>query len=109
MRETSDNTPSDPISLRDPTAFGFPEESDPWIVKFRMEFDIPEEYDPRQFLVQIFFNYSSGFALLTGWFSGQDRCPGRLCHVQDVRVRVWYRFWFHTVSDRILQECQIPS
>ena len=28
---------------------GFPEESDPWIVKFRMEFDIPEEYNPRQF------------------------------------------------------------
>ena len=28
---------------------GFPEESDPWIVKFGMEFDIPEEYDPRQF------------------------------------------------------------
>ena len=28
---------------------GFPEESDPWIVKFRMEFDIPEENNPRQF------------------------------------------------------------
>ena len=73
--------------------------------------------------MQIFFNYSSGtfcFALLE-WFSGQGGCPGRLCHVQDVRVRpgrlchvpnvrvrpgrlcyvldvrvrvrVWYRFW----------------
>ena len=44
------------------------------------------------------------------FISGQGRCPGRLFHVQDVRVRpgrlcyvldvrvrvrVWYRFWFH--------------
>ena len=37
----------------------FPEESDPWIVKFRMEFDIPEEhtvfsevYDPQAVLLK---------------------------------------------------------
>ena len=33
----------------DPLCTFPPEESDPWIVKFRMEFDIPEENDPRQF------------------------------------------------------------
>ena len=27
------------------------------------------------------------------FISGQGRCPGRLCHVPNVRFRVWYRFW----------------
>ena len=27
------------------------------------------------------------------FISDQGRCPGRLCHVPNVRFRVWYRFW----------------
>ena len=61
--------------------------------------------------MQILFNYSSGtfcFALL-GWFSGQGGCPGRLCHVKDVRVRPGRLCHVPNVRVRPGRLCHVPN